>query len=77
MFKDTMVSIGEPCIPSKVVNDMESALAFADEIGYPVIIRPAFTLGGTGGGIANDVEETEVRSPGNGLRTVSDHADLG
>ncbi len=67
MFKDTMLSIGEPCIPSKVVNDLESALAFADEIGYPVIIRPAFTLGGTGGGIANDVEEMkEIAS--NGLR---------
>ena len=67
MFKDTMLSIGEPCIPSKVVNDLESALAFAEEIGYPVIIRPAFTLGGTGGGIANDVEEMkEIAS--NGLR---------
>ena len=67
MFKDTMLSIGEPCIPSKVVNDLDSALAFAEEIGYPVIIRPAFTLGGTGGGIAQDVEEMkEIAS--NGLR---------
>ena len=60
MFKDTMLSIGEPCIPSKVVTTLEDALAFADnEIGYPVIVRPAFTLGGTGGGIANDHKELE------------------
>ena len=54
IFKDTMESIGQPCIPSKVVNTVEDALAFAEEIGYPVIVRPAFTLGGTGGGIARD-----------------------
>ena len=57
MFKDTMESIGQPCIPSKVVNDVDSALDFAKEIGYPVIVRPAFTLGGSGGGIANTEEE--------------------
>ena len=57
MFKDTMESIGQPCIPSKVVNDVDSALDFAKEIGYPVIVRPAFTLGGSGGGIAKDAEE--------------------
>ena len=57
IFKDTMESIGQPCIPSKVVNDVESALDFAKEIGYPVIVRPAFTLGGSGGGIAADEEE--------------------
>ena len=57
MFKDTMESIGQPVIPSLVVNDVESAVQFADEIGYPVIIRPAFTLGGTGGGIVNNEEE--------------------
>ena len=50
MFKDTMESIGQPCIPSKVVTTVEDALEFAEEITYPVIIRPAFTLGGTGGG---------------------------
>ncbi len=67
LFKDTMESINQPCIPSKVVNDIDSALAFADEIGYPVIVRPAFTLGGTGGGIAEDVAElTEIAT--NGLR---------
>ena len=57
MFKDTMESIGQPVIPSLVVNDVESAVDFANEIGYPVIIRPAFTLGGTGGGIVNNEEE--------------------
>ena len=57
MFKDTMESIGQPCIPSLVVNDVESAVEFANTIGYPLIIRPAFTLGGTGGGIVNNEEE--------------------
>lgn len=59
LFKDTMESIGEPCIPSKVVTDIDSALDFAETIGYPIIVRPAFTLGGTGGGIANNREELE------------------
>ncbi len=57
MFKETMLKIGQPCIPSKVVTDVSSAVDFAGEIGYPLIIRPAFTLGGTGGGIANNEEE--------------------
>lgn len=57
LFKDTMESIGEPCIPSKVVTDLDSALEFAEEICYPVIVRPAFTLGGTGGGIARSEDE--------------------
>lgn len=67
MFKDTMLEIGEPVIPSKVVTDVESAVCFAGEIGYPVIIRPAFTLGGTGGGIVNDDEEMREIAA-NGLR---------
>lgn len=67
MFKDTMESIGQPCIPSKVVNTVEDALAFAEEIQYPVIVRPAFTLGGSGGGIAKDPEELHEIA-GNGLR---------
>jgi carbamoyl-phosphate synthase large subunit len=67
MFKDTMQSIGEPVIPSLVVNDVSAALAFAEEISYPVIVRPAFTLGGTGGGIAyNEKELQEIAA--NGLR---------
>ena len=53
-FKDCMESIGQPCVTSKVVNTVEDAVAFAGEIGYPVIVRPAYTLGGTGGGIAYD-----------------------
>ncbi|MCL2488055.1 MAG: carbamoyl-phosphate synthase large subunit [Oscillospiraceae bacterium] len=57
MFKDTMDSIGQPSIPSKVVTTVEDALAFADEIGYAVIVRPAFTMGGAGGGIAETAEE--------------------
>ncbi len=52
MFKDTMAKINVPTIPSDTVNDVESALKTAEKIGYPVIIRPAFTLGGTGGGVA-------------------------
>ena len=52
-----MIEIGQPVIPSLVVTDVESAVKFADEIGYPVIIRPAFTLGGTGGGIVDNEEE--------------------
>ncbi|MCX8130655.1 MAG: carbamoyl-phosphate synthase large subunit [Clostridia bacterium] len=66
-FKDTMERIGEPCIASKVVNTIEDAMAFAAEIGYPVIVRPAYTLGGTGGGIAYSKDELhEIGS--NGLR---------
>ena len=53
-FKDTMEKINQPCIPSKVVETVEDAVDFAKEIHYPVIVRPAFTLGGTGGGIADN-----------------------
>ncbi len=56
-FKDTMLSIGQPVTASKVVENLPDALAFAGEIGYPVIVRPAFTLGGSGGGIAHNEEE--------------------
>ena len=66
-FKDTMEKIGEPCIPSKVVETVEDAVDFAKEIDYPVIVRPAFTLGGTGGGIAYDEEQLRDIST-NGLR---------
>lgn len=66
-FKDTMEKIGEPCIESLVVHDVESAVKFSAKIGYPVIVRPAYTLGGTGGGIAdNEQELREICA--NGLR---------
>ena len=53
-FKDCMESIGQPCVTSEVVESVAGAVAFAEQIGYPVIVRPAYTLGGTGGGIAYD-----------------------
>ena len=53
-FKDCMESIGQPCVTSRVVEDVAAAVDFAESIGYPVIVRPAYTLGGTGGGIAYD-----------------------
>ena len=57
LFKETMQSIGQPCIPSDIANELSEALAVAKRIGYPVIIRPAFTLGGNGGGVAYNEEE--------------------
>lgn len=66
-FKDTMERIGEPCIASKVVTTVQDAVDFAEEIEYPVIVRPAYTLGGTGGGIVyNEAELREISE--NGLR---------
>ena len=53
-FKDCMEEIGQPCVTSEVVESVEDAVSFANAIGYPVIVRPAYTLGGTGGGIAYD-----------------------
>lgn len=71
-FKNTMLRIGEPCIPSKIVYSIEDALEFAESIGYPVVVRPAYTLGGTGGGIAYNPEELrEIGS--NGLRLSRVH----
>ena len=57
LFKKTMLEIGEPIPESDIVEDVESARRFANEIGYPIIVRPAYTLGGTGGGIADNEEE--------------------
>lgn len=65
-FKDTMEEIGEPCVASRVVTDVQDALDFAEEIGLPVIVRPAYTLGGTGGGIAYTMEELR-ETASNGL----------
>ena len=62
-FKDAMEAIGQPCVVSDVVESVEDAVAFAASIGYPVIVRPAYTLGGTGGGIAYDEP---------GLREIAD-----
>ncbi|NLO96699.1 MAG: carbamoyl-phosphate synthase large subunit [Peptococcaceae bacterium] len=67
MFKEAMQSIGEPIIPSQVVTDVSAALAFAEEISYPVIVRPAYTLGGSGGGVAFDVGQLREIAA-NGLR---------
>ena len=66
-FKDMMESIGEPCVASKVVHTVEDALDFGKEIGLPVIVRPAYTLGGTGGGIAYTLSELEEIA-GSGIR---------
>lgn len=66
-FKDTMEKIGEPCAASKVVETIEDGIAFTNIIGYPVVLRPAYTLGGSGGGIANNQEELESILE-NGLR---------
>ncbi len=66
-FKDTMEKIGEPCAASKVVENIEDGIAFVGQIGYPVVLRPAYTLGGSGGGIAhNQIELEEILA--NGLR---------
>ena len=66
-FKKTMEKINEPCAASEIVTDVEAAVAFAGKIGYPVVIRPAYTLGGSGGGIAHTQEELEDICS-NGLR---------
>ena len=66
-FKDLMERIGEPCAASKVVENVEDGVEFTNTIGYPVVLRPAYTLGGSGGGIAhNQVELEEILE--NGLR---------
>ena len=66
-FKETMEKINEPCAPSLVVENVEDGIAFTNKIGYPVVLRPAYTLGGSGGGIAhNQVELVEILE--NGLR---------
>ncbi len=57
LFKELCISMGEPVLPSIVVNTIEEGLNAAEEIGYPVVIRPAYTLGGTGGGFADNREE--------------------
>ena len=66
-FKDTMEKIGEPCAASQVVHNVEDGIKFTNTIGYPVVLRPAYTLGGSGGGIAHNEQEL-VDILTNGLR---------
>ena len=71
-FKDTMEKIGEPCAASQVVNNVEDGIKFTNTIGYPVVLRPAYTLGGSGGGIAhNEAELIDILT--NGLRLSRVH----
>ena len=67
LFKQLMEELGQPIPESEIVNTVDEALEFADGIGYPVIVRPAFTLGGTGGGICSNEEELQEIA-GNGLK---------
>lgn len=60
LFRNTMKEIGQPVVPSEIAEDVQTALEIAEKIGYPVIVRPAFTLGGSGGGIASDRQELEI-----------------
>ncbi|MBQ3847491.1 MAG: carbamoyl-phosphate synthase large subunit [Clostridia bacterium] len=65
LFRETMEKIGQPCVPSDIAGTVEESLKIAEKIGYPIIVRPAFTLGGTGGGIAeNDEELKEIAQNG-------------
>jgi len=71
IFKETMQGIGQPVVPSVIANDVETAVKFADELGYSVIVRPAFTLGGTGGGIAsNEAQLREITANGLSLSPI-------
>ena len=71
-FREVMREINQPVVVSDIVTDLESGLEYAQKIGYPVVVRPAYTLGGTGGGIAENVEElTEILTQGLQLSPVS------
>ena len=72
LFKETMEKLHQPIIPSEVVETLQDALACADRIGYPVIVRPAFTMGGTGGGIC-ETREKLIEIGTNGLRLSPIH----
>lgn len=71
-FRETMKAIGEPIVDNVIANDLDTALAFAQKVGYPVIVRPAYTLGGTGGGIAHNERELR-RIASDGLRLSRVH----
>ena len=66
LFKETMLKIGQGCIPSDIATTVDECLSIAEKIGYPVIVRPAFTLGGAGGGVAYDAD-TLAKIANNGL----------
>ena len=71
LFRDMMNRIGEPVIKSEIVTELQAGIDFANKIGYPVIVRPAYTLGGSGGGIADDEEElTTILESGLQLSTI-------
>lgn len=71
LFRDMMNRINQPVIQSEIITDLDAGIAFARKIGYPVIVRPAYTLGGTGGGIANNEEELiETLTSGLQLSTI-------
>ena len=72
LFRDLLVNIGEPVPPSEIAESLEDAYRIMDDIGLPLVIRPAYTLGGTGGGIANTVEEFDQIVSG-GLAASPDH----
>ncbi|WGX76198.1 carbamoyl-phosphate synthase large subunit [Paraclostridium bifermentans] len=72
LFREVMKEINQPVVISDIVTNLEDGLSFAEKIGYPVVVRPAYTLGGTGGGIADNEEElTEILSQGLQLSPVS------
>ena len=76
LFKEAMKEINQPVPESDIFNDLEEAVAFANRIGYPIIIRPAYTLGGTGGGIAHNEDEMyEITR--RGLKTFTNSPNLG
>ena len=75
LFKEAMEKIGQPLIPSATATEVEQALAIAEKIGYPVIVRPAFTLGGAGGGVAYNAEELKAVAAG-GLEASPIHQAL-
>ncbi len=75
LFKEAMEKIGQPLIPSATATEVGQALAIAERIGYPVIVRPAFTLGGAGGGVANNPEELSAVAAG-GLEASPIHQAL-
>lgn len=73
LFREEMKNIGQPCAESEIVRDIESGKKFAEKIGYPVIARPAYTLGGTGGGIADNEKQLEgILENGLQLSTINE-----